>query len=143
MITDTIRIDTTQKYELINITSKIEEIIRNNDVNEGLINISTKHTTSSIIINEDEKGLKDDIINVLKQVIPDNNYLHDRIDNNAKSHLMAMLTTPTQTLPIINGKLSSCRLLTLIISVNISTLLSFLQGGIISTASYIKKSCLS
>jgi secondary thiamine-phosphate synthase enzyme len=106
MITDTIRIDTTQKYELINITSKIEEIIRNNDVNEGLINISTKHTTSSIIINEDEKGLKDDIINVLKQVIPDNNYLHDRIDNNAKSHLMAMLTTPTQTLPIINGKLS-------------------------------------
>jgi secondary thiamine-phosphate synthase enzyme len=106
MITDTIRIDTTQKYELINITSKIEEIIRNNDVNEGLINISTKHTTSSIIINEDEEGLKDDIINVLKQVIPDNNYLHDRIDNNAKSHLMAMLTTPTQTLPIINGKLS-------------------------------------
>lgn len=106
MITDTIRIDTTQKYELINITSKIEEIIQNNDVNEGLINISTKHTTSSIIINEDEKGLKDDIINVLKQVIPDNNYLHDRIDNNAKSHLMAMLTTPTQTLPIINGKLS-------------------------------------
>lgn len=106
MIYESIKINTSKKCELINITSQIRAIIKENDVKEALVNISTKHTTSAIIINEDESGLKEDMLNVLKEVIPDRNYRHDHIDNNAKSHLMAMLTKPNQTIPIINGELS-------------------------------------
>lgn len=106
MITESIILDTSNKCELINITAQINEIIRENNVESGLVNISTRHTTSGIIINEDEIGLTEDIVNVLEEIIPYRNYLHDRIDNNARSHLMAMITTPTQTLPIINGRLS-------------------------------------
>ncbi|MBR3214184.1 MAG: secondary thiamine-phosphate synthase enzyme YjbQ [Methanosphaera sp.] len=106
MIIESINIDTTNKCELINITSHINDIIRENNVESGLVNISTRHTTSGIIINEDESGLKEDIVNVLEEIIPYKNYLHDRIDNNARSHLMATITTPTQTLPIVNGRLS-------------------------------------
>lgn len=106
MITESIIINTTKKCELINITSQINEIIRKNNVESGLVNISTKHTTSGIIINEDESGLKEDIVNLLQEIIPYKNYMHDRIDNNARSHLMATITTPTQTLPVIDGRLS-------------------------------------
>ena len=106
MIIESITIDSTEKCELINITSHINDIIRENNVESGLVNISTRHTTSGIIINEDESGLKEDIVNVLEEIIPYKNYLHDRIDNNARSHLMATITTPTQTLPIVNGRLS-------------------------------------
>ena len=106
MIIESINIDTTNKCELINITSHINDIIRENNVESGLVNISTRHTTSGIIINEDESGLKEDIVNVFEDIIPYKNYLHDRIDNNARSHLMATITTPTQTLPIVNGRLS-------------------------------------
>ncbi|RAP45173.1 secondary thiamine-phosphate synthase enzyme YjbQ [uncultured Methanosphaera sp.] len=106
IIHDMIHINTNQNVEVINITSNVNDIIRKHDITNGLVNISTKHTTSSIMINEDEEGLKKDYVKFLEKIVPNDNYLHDRIDNNATSHLKAMLTTPTQTLPIIDGKIS-------------------------------------
>ncbi|RAP53508.1 MAG: hypothetical protein BZ138_00670 [Methanosphaera sp. rholeuAM270] len=104
-IYEEITINTNNKVELINITSRIVEIINSNNVSSGLVNVSTKHTTSSIIINEDEEGLKKDIINLYDEIIPFSNYCHDRIDNNARSHLKSLISISNQTLPIINGKL--------------------------------------
>ena len=101
-----IHTNTNQNVEVINITSNVNDIIRKHDITNGIVNISTKHTTSSIMINEDEEGLKKDYAKFLEKIVPNDNYLHDRIDNNATSHLKAMLTTPTQTLPIIDGKIS-------------------------------------
>jgi secondary thiamine-phosphate synthase enzyme len=106
IIHDMIHINTNQNVEVINITSNVNDIIRKHDITNGIVNISTKHTTSSIMINEDEEGLKKDYVKFLEKIVPNDNYLHDRIDNNATSHLKAMLTTPTQTLPIIDGKIS-------------------------------------
>ncbi len=106
IIHDMIHTNTNQNVEVINITSNVNDIIRKYDITNGIVNISTKHTTSSIMINEDEEGLKKDYAKFLEKIVPNDNYLHDRIDNNATSHLKAMLTTPTQTLPIIDGKIS-------------------------------------
>lgn len=105
IIHDEIKISTDKNTELINITPKINEIIRTNKVREGLINISTQHTTAAIIINEDETGLKQDILNLYEQIIPYGKYLHDKIDNNARSHLKAVLSSSNQTLAIIDGRL--------------------------------------
>lgn len=104
-IHDEIIIKSTKNTELINITSQINEIIETNKVHEGLINIATQHTTSAIIINEDEEGLKQDIINLYEEIVSYNNYFHDKIDNNARSHLKSLLSNPNQTLPIVDGKL--------------------------------------
>lgn len=54
-----IHITTNNKTQMINITGEIQQIIDNENINEGLINIQTKHTTTAIIINEDEEGLKE------------------------------------------------------------------------------------
>lgn len=106
VIHEAISIDTHDNIEIINITGNIKDIIRKYDITNGIISISTKHTTSSIMINEDEEGLKKDYLNFLEKLVPQGNYLHDRIDNNATSHLKAMLTTPTQSLSIIDGKIN-------------------------------------
>ena len=58
IIYEEILINSVENVELVNITNKINQIIRNHNIKSGLINISTKHTTSGIIINEDETGLK-------------------------------------------------------------------------------------
>lgn len=106
IIHEDIQIDTDKSIEVINITQQIQEIIDNNKIHDGLVNISTKHTTSSIMINEDETGLKRDYVNFLEKIVPDGNYFHNRIDNNATSHLKSMLTTPNQTIPVINSHIS-------------------------------------
>lgn len=105
-IHETISIDTKNGVELINITQEVQRIIRSNEIENALVNISTKHTTTGIIINEDEKGLKEDIINLYEHLIPFDDYFHDRIDNNARSHLKALLSNSNQTLPVINGQIS-------------------------------------
>lgn len=102
----TITVDTNDGVELINITSKVQDIITSNNIGNALVNISTKHTTTGIIINEDERGLKEDIINLYERLIPFDDYRHDRIDNNARSHLKSLLSNPNQTLPVIDGRIS-------------------------------------
>lgn len=101
-----IHISTTTKFEIINITDEIKKIVEESEIEEGLVNISTKHTTSAIIINEDENGLLYDYEELLKEIIPDKDYKHDLIDSNAKSHLMGLLQNSNQTLPIIGTNLS-------------------------------------
>lgn len=101
-----IHISTTAKFEIINLTDDIKKIVEESEIEDGLVNISTKHTTSAIIINEDEKGLLYDYEELLKEIIPDKDYKHDLIDSNAKSHLMGLLQNSNQTLPIIGTNIS-------------------------------------
>ena len=101
-----LKIETSKRIELIDITSEIQEEIMKSEVSEGICIISTGHTTAGIIINENESGLKEDILALLKKLVPtDAGYMHDRIDNNADSHLRAMLLGASETLPVSEGKL--------------------------------------
>jgi secondary thiamine-phosphate synthase enzyme len=101
-----ISIETSRRIELIDITSEIQEEVRISGVQEGVCIISTGHTTGGIIINENESGLREDILNLLGRLVPPGaGYRHDRIDNNADSHLKAVLLGASEALPVIQGKL--------------------------------------
>ncbi len=101
-----IKIDTSRRIELIDITSEVREEVMKRELSEGICIISTMHTTTGIIINENENGLKEDILNLLQKLVPTGAaYRHDRIDNNADAHLRAVLLGSSEALPIIKGKL--------------------------------------
>lgn len=75
-------------------------------MDNGIVNIFTKHSTSAIRVNENEKGLLLDFEKALKDVIKEkDNYKHDFIDNNAASHIRAFLLGASETIPIIDGRL--------------------------------------
>ena len=72
----------------------------------GMCVVSTHHTTTAIIINENESGLRSDIADVLERLVPPlAGYQHDRIDNNADAHVKAILLGPSETIPIDRGRL--------------------------------------
>lgn len=99
--TYSLKIDTNGNFEIIDITSKINEVI---DIKEGIVSIFSKHSTSAIVVNENESGLLDDLEFTLNNLITDKHpYRHDRIDNNAKSHLKSFLLSSSECLPIKNG----------------------------------------
>ena len=98
-----LKIDTSKNFEIIDITSKINELI---DVEEGIISIFSKHSTSAIVVNENESGLLRDLEFTLNNLITDKySYDHDRIDDNARSHLKSFLLSSSECLPIKNGRL--------------------------------------
>jgi secondary thiamine-phosphate synthase enzyme len=102
-----IEIRTKESTELVDITQKVREIVSRKGVDSGVCVIFTKHTTTGIIINENESGLRNDILRILNELIPrGKGYLHDRIDDNACSHLRSMVLGPSVTIPIENGTLT-------------------------------------
>ncbi|MBQ6511524.1 secondary thiamine-phosphate synthase enzyme YjbQ [Methanobrevibacter sp.] len=97
------KIDTNKNFEIIDITSKINELI---DIDEGIISIFSRHSTSAIVVNENESGLLSDLELILNDLVSDKfSYQHDRIDDNAKSHLKSFLLSSSECLPIKNSKL--------------------------------------
>ena len=101
--THSLKLDTNKNFEIIDITSKINDVI---DVEEGIISIFSRHSTSAIVVNENESGLLKDLEFTLNNLITDkHSYNHDRIDNNAKSHLKSFLLSSSECLPIKNGHL--------------------------------------
>lgn len=100
------KIDTNLAVELIDITDNVLEDVNKSSIRSGICVISTPHTTTAIIINENEPGLLSDMFNLLNKLVPPGaGYNHDRIDNNADSHLRAMLLGSSETIPIVEGKL--------------------------------------
>ena len=101
--THSFKINTNKNFEIIDITSKINELI---DIEKGIISIFSKHSTSAIVVNENENGLLNDLQFTLNNLISDKlSYEHDKIDNNAKSHLKSFLLSSSECLPINNSRL--------------------------------------
>ena len=101
--TNSFKINTNKNFEIIDITSKINDWI---DVENGIISIFSKHSTSAIVVNENEKGLIHDFEFMLNNLVSDKfSYSHDRIDNNASSHLRSFLLSSSESLPVKNSRL--------------------------------------
>lgn len=102
-----VHIQTSKEIDLVDITKRVKELIESENVKNGFCVVFSKHTTTGIIINENEPRLKEDILNMLDEVVPrGKGYLHDEIDSNAHSHLRSILLGSSVVVPIENGSLS-------------------------------------
>ena len=96
-------LNTNRNFEIIDITSKVNELI---DVDQGIVSIFSRHSTSAIVVNENERGLLNDLEFMLDNLVSDKfSYEHDRIDDNARSHLKSFLLSSSECLPLRNNRL--------------------------------------
>lgn len=101
-----LNVKTEKRIELIDITAQVREEVRKSGIKHGACVLSTRHTTAGIIVNENESGLREDILELLNRLVPEGaGYSHDRIDNNGDAHLKAVLLGASEALPITDGKL--------------------------------------
>jgi secondary thiamine-phosphate synthase enzyme len=98
-------IQTTSRTELVDITDRVCAVIKESCTENGICVISTRHTTSGIIINENEAGVRSDILDMLETLVPENkSYAHNQLDNNADAHLRAVLVGGSEIIPIEDGR---------------------------------------
>jgi secondary thiamine-phosphate synthase enzyme len=99
-------IRTTTRTELIDITDRVRALVKESGIKDGICVITTRHTTGGIIVNENERGLRADILDLLEALVPENKkYAHNSIDDNADAHLRAVLLGISETIPIEDGHL--------------------------------------
>jgi len=106
MITE-LNFKTSKKQELIDITHEIEMILRKVSIDEGICYVYTPHATCSLIINENaDPNMKEDILKAINKLVPmKNNYLHDKIDDNAHSHIKSAILGCSVSVPVKHGHL--------------------------------------
>jgi secondary thiamine-phosphate synthase enzyme len=99
--------NTSKKREYINITAKVEEIVRQSDIQEGMVLVSAMHITASVYVNDAEQGLIEDIDEWLEKLAPFNiNYRHHQTgETNGDAHLKNLLMHHEVIVPVTNGKL--------------------------------------
>ena len=99
--------NTQRRREIIRITDKVEEAVRKSEVKEGLCLVSAMHLTASVIVQDDEEGLHQDIWEWLEKLAPfKEDYRHHLTgEDNADAHLKNLLLHFQVVLPITNGKL--------------------------------------
>ena len=97
---------TSRREELINITKDVEKVVLESGIKNGIVLVYVPHATAALVVNEDESGLKQDILNKVLELFPrEGNYLHNRIDDNANAHLASTFLSTFKIFPLVNGKL--------------------------------------
>ncbi len=105
--TEYIVFNTKKRRELIRITDKVKQAVKNSGIQEGLCLVSSMHLTSSVIVQDDEEGLHEDIWEWLEKLAPfKRDYKHHLTgEDNGDAHLKNLLVHLQVVLPITDGKL--------------------------------------
>jgi len=89
---------------LYDITSKVVSLIKTSKVQNGIASVYARGSTAAIMIQENwDQSVQNDVITLLKRMIPSGIWEHDRQDNNGDAHLKAGLIGPSETIPIIDN----------------------------------------
>ncbi|GGN08492.1 secondary thiamine-phosphate synthase enzyme YjbQ [Halarchaeum nitratireducens] len=97
-------IDTTDRLAVTDVTARVADAVPS-DVERGVCTVFVPHTTAGVVVNEAESGLLDDVEAALARLVPDDDYAHDAIDDNADAHLRALLLGSSVSVPVADGSL--------------------------------------
>lgn len=100
-------VQTDARHALVNVGKELARAVRESGVSTGLACASVPHTTCALIVNEDEVGLRLDILRLVREVLQPIEkkapFAHDRVDDNAMAHLTSIFFQPSLTLPVAGG----------------------------------------
>jgi len=100
-----ISVTTDKRCQLIDITDEVEKAIKDSKVKDGLCLVFVAHSTAAVVLTENERGLKNDWLKILKKLVEGEEFEHNRIDNNADSHILSGLLGQGKVVPIENSRL--------------------------------------
>jgi secondary thiamine-phosphate synthase enzyme len=110
-----IELETGVGISLHDITSNIQQVITEEGIKNGIVSITSQHTTTAISVNEYEERLLEDIKQFLNRLAPPGDkYLHNDIHlrdcppdepENAHSHLCAMMLGNSEVIAVADGEL--------------------------------------
>lgn len=101
-----LRVPTRTRSEFVDITHQIEELVRESDIQSGIVYIYCPHTSCGITIQENtDPGVPHDMLLVLNRLVPrsDAGYRHN--EDNSASHVQTSMMGSSQVMFIENRQL--------------------------------------
>ena len=97
---------TQRKTEFVPITEKIQQIVKSNQIQNGICHIYVPHTTASITINENaDPMVSQDILLIVDEIIPFVDHRYQHMEDNSAAHVKACLFGSSESVIIEKGEL--------------------------------------
>ena len=110
--TGLLRLETEGEGQIVDLTEGVLAVVRQSDVSEGLVSVFVTGSTAAVTTMEYEPGGVQDLREALERLVPrarpgGGEYAHNALntDDNAHSHLRASLLGPSETVPLVGGRL--------------------------------------
>jgi secondary thiamine-phosphate synthase enzyme len=97
-----------RRRALVNITSQVEQCVRESGIREGLCLVNAMHISASVFINDDESGLHHDFEVWLEKLAPEkphSQYRHNGAEDNADAHLKRSIMGREVVVAVTGGEL--------------------------------------
>jgi secondary thiamine-phosphate synthase enzyme len=110
-------LETHEPIQFLDITSEVEDVVREAGLREGIVTVFSRHTTASICIQEAEPLLLEDLCAFLRRSAPaelhyrHNDFrvrtvhMHDDESPNGHAHCLQLMLGASETVPVVDGKL--------------------------------------
>jgi secondary thiamine-phosphate synthase enzyme len=96
-------VDTDERTQVVDVTDRVSDVV--SDGATGTCTVFVEHTTAGVVVQEAEPRLLADVERVLGELVPDEGWRHDEVDDNADAHLRATLLGEHVTVPVSDGRL--------------------------------------
>ena len=108
-LTEYLTLNTKTRRAFVNITDKVEDLVKKSKIKEGLCLVNAMHITASIFINDNENGLHNDYEKWLEGLAPHEpigQYDHNKTgEDNADAHLKRQIMGREVVVAITNNEL--------------------------------------
>ena len=102
----TIKVRTNEREEMLEITSQVQNLLRESGASEGVVVLFVQHTTCGLTVNENaDPDVKSDILSALRKLVPKFGMDFKHAEENSDAHLKASFFGSSVTIPFENGKL--------------------------------------
>jgi secondary thiamine-phosphate synthase enzyme len=106
-VRETITVATPAREALVDITDPVAAVAADSGIGDGLVSVYVRGATAGIMIQENwDDSVQNDVVTLLRQLIPRGVWEHDRQDGNGDSHLKSGLVGPSETIPLVEGRLA-------------------------------------
>ncbi|OYT42604.1 MAG: hypothetical protein B6U78_00700 [Candidatus Aenigmarchaeota archaeon ex4484_224] len=102
-----IKIKTKGIYDFVKITEKLEEVVKESKIKNGILFANSLHNTAALLIQEDDPTIFEDLKEMFERILPMNSKYHHSYEGNenATAHQKNNLLKSFFTVPIKDGKL--------------------------------------
>lgn len=101
-----LRIATTRAKEAVDLTERVNELVKASGVQEGLCVLFVTHTTAALTTGEVGEGTEEDLLEIVEQVIPRIRFRHAHDPGHAWSHMASSILGPSLAVPVSDGRLT-------------------------------------
>ena len=105
-MTQTIKIRSNKREEMIDITAEVKKVLRESEAKEGIVILFVQHTTCGLTVNENaDPDVQTDILSALRKLIPQHGMNFKHAEDNSDAHLKSSFFGSSVTIPFSGGEL--------------------------------------